>query len=116
MTSATYSPATVKRAQTILRNCETQTRAQAAFKAELRTSLDALAKVTPTTPSRTTRVAKAKRDATAWERRPASKGQIRRIRVLEMALGYRLSTVATIGTGLQARTLYRSLKAELAAA
>lgn len=85
---STYSPATIKRCATILERASAQ-------------------------PTRKARATKVVKDATAWERRPATSGQHARINRLEKALGYRLSTRKAIGTGLDARILYRSLKAEL---
>jgi len=47
-----------------------------------------------------------------WRQRPASKKQLARINGLEKALGYRPSTLRTLGTAGQASDLYASLKAE----
>lgn len=84
-----YSQATIRRARTILRNCE----AQSTPKAQ--------------------RERKAVKDADAWRNRPASKAQIARIHRCEEALGYRRSTIRTIGKAGAASDLYKSLKAEM---
>jgi len=89
-----YSAATIKRAQTIC------ARAEAASKQSRKAR---------------TRTAARKADPNAWKARPASKAQLARIQTLETLLGYKLSTLATIGTAGEASDLYRSLKAEVRA-
>lgn len=49
----------------------------------------------------------------SWRSRKPSQRQMARIHRLERDLGYRLSTVTTIGTAGAASDLYHSLKAEL---
>lgn len=88
-----YSAATVKRARTIVRNAEQQ-----------RT---ATKKVLATRTQQNAPTVKAD-----WRNRPASKAQLSRINALEASLGYRKSTMRTIGTAGQASDLYKSLKAE----
>lgn len=88
---ATYSPATVKRARTILANCERQQQSRNA---------------------RATAAVKAVKDANAWRKRPASDAQIRRVSALENDLGYRVSGRRVIRTAGQASDLYQSLKRE----
>ena len=88
--SATYSPATIKRARTILARCEAP-------------------KATPKA-----RVKAAKKQADAWRNRPASKAQIARVQRAEIALGYDPSPKAVIGNAGAASDLYQSLKVEMA--
>ena len=47
--------------------------------------------------------------ADAWKVAPASKGQTARINVIEVGLGYDASPRSILGTGQDARNLWRSL-------
>jgi hypothetical protein len=89
---ATYSAATLRRCETILRNAKTQ----------------------DTRKARAVQAAKQV-DPNAWRKRKASESQLRRINGCERKLGYRLSTAKTIGNAGQASDLYQSLRAELRA-
>ena len=102
MPSAQYNAATIQRSITILNNAGLVVAAPIQCE--------------PVKPApKQTRKSRARtvvRDVTAWEREPATKGQHKRINALESALGLRKSPRRALGTGLDARHLYQSLKAE----
>lgn len=92
----TYSRSTLRRARTILRNQE-----------QADTIARKAAARAPRKPAQPKAAPKAD-----WRTRPASQAQVRRIQALEVALGYKPSTIAIIGNAGQASDLYQSLKAE----
>lgn len=95
-----YSQSTINRARTILRNAEQQQRAiEAARKQRAERTVKAAVKA----------------DKDAWLTQPATQGQRNRIRTIEKGLGYKPSTIAALGTGEQARKLWRSLVNEATA-
>jgi hypothetical protein len=68
--------------------------------------------IAPIAPPQPARKPARKAQARDWQSAPASIGQHRRITTIERGLGYRASTRRTLGTGADARNLWRSLVSE----